>query len=699
MFQNTMSSTILETPAPSQPRQDELAVMAVRQGDVARYRELVERYQRRVYAVAWSRLGDATLAEEATQEAFIRAYRNLPLLGDGAKFPAWISAIARNLAISLGLRHRRELNKRARWALEQPTTTESPAARSEEICSPEILRQTMAELPDAHRECLVLFYLEGKSGAEAAAALGITETALRMRLSRARVALREKLEERLSESLEQLRPPSKLVPSIMAMVTTTKMKAGTGLGTVVMAAMAKVLPFKFVSMVIPAAAMVPGMGLAYYMGYIERKNFLDPKGFRVRLHRDYFKGMIWFIGILMLVNFTAVKWISHWYGFEGILLALGLFSLLMLAFQARGLVINRSWFKVGIFINSAIVTTAMLAVGMGWAPMWAFNIAMMVGALLLIPAMRDKPLRMDYNLFLRASQGMLGESVAEAAGPITFGPQSRPELLAFARFLAERFLVLDFRWSEAGVQLCLPSFKWLPVSQTWEVFTFHWRNRSWIELGRDGAVSAHLGKRDEATMEALDKPATINIPELEAWVATTVAHAWRHFSLNQVAAAERMLGQLPEAEVFKQSPGRIQTMRLALVTLIVLVVVSVGLVVANSGQYRNQRTAKPLQERMVRNDERMQQLTSQINAWTLQVSRWQAQIRNWESQVVSAAPAEVEKLNGDVADLQAKITETNNKINLNNQLVERFHHDSEQLQLEITRLLHPEAKLQVTASQ
>ena len=54
--------------------QDAAAVAAVRNGDAERYRELVERHERRVFAVAWSRLGDAALAEEATQEAFIRGY-------------------------------------------------------------------------------------------------------------------------------------------------------------------------------------------------------------------------------------------------------------------------------------------------------------------------------------------------------------------------------------------------------------------------------------------------------------------------------------------------------------------------------------------------------------------------------------------------------------------------------------------------
>src|SRR5579871_6616983 len=97
---------------------DAQAIDAVRQGDPDRYRELVERYEQQVFAVAWCRLGDRDLAEEATQEAFIKGFRHLGFLSDRNKFAAWITAIARNVAINLGLRRRNELKKRERWALD-----------------------------------------------------------------------------------------------------------------------------------------------------------------------------------------------------------------------------------------------------------------------------------------------------------------------------------------------------------------------------------------------------------------------------------------------------------------------------------------------------------------------------------------------------------------------------------------------------
>jgi RNA polymerase sigma factor (sigma-70 family) len=250
---------MMDTETNLQFEQDQQAVQAVRGGDAERYRELVERHERRVFALAWSRLGDAALAEEVAQEAFIRAYQRLWLLGDGAKFSAWIAAITRRVAINCGLRNRRELNKRRRWALEQ---TAPPAEEPADFCPPETLRQALAGLPAAHRECLVLFYLEGKSGAEAAAALGITESALRVRLHRARAALRAQLERRLGESLDQLRPSRPLSAAVMGAIlssSSAKMAGGAGVGAKVLSWL---LPFKFLTSfiwVIGLLPMIPGV--------------------------------------------------------------------------------------------------------------------------------------------------------------------------------------------------------------------------------------------------------------------------------------------------------------------------------------------------------------------------------------------------------------------------------------------------------
>ena len=82
-----------------------------------------------------------------------------------------------------------------RWAVLESVQTEPPQGERESLS--EQLWESFAELPDLHREALTVFYIEGKNVAEAAAALGVNENAMRTRLHRARAALRVQLEQRL----------------------------------------------------------------------------------------------------------------------------------------------------------------------------------------------------------------------------------------------------------------------------------------------------------------------------------------------------------------------------------------------------------------------------------------------------------------------------------------------------------------------
>lgn len=194
---------------------DKNAIDAVKQGDRNRFAELVERYQRQVYAIAWSYLGDADLCEDAAQETFIKAFRYLGALRNAERFPAWLSRIARNVSATLLRRRRAELENRKRWQIEQPASVPSSESSDEEEDLKDLLGRTLAELSPQHRECLVLFYLEGKSVSEASALLGITETAFKTRLHRARRVLRGQLEERIEQGLEGLSPRKNFVASVM----------------------------------------------------------------------------------------------------------------------------------------------------------------------------------------------------------------------------------------------------------------------------------------------------------------------------------------------------------------------------------------------------------------------------------------------------------------------------------------------------
>jgi RNA polymerase sigma factor (sigma-70 family) len=555
------------TPEMTSAQQDESAVAAVRGGDAERYRELVERHERRVYAVAWSRLGDAALAEEATQEAFIRAYRRLWLLGDGAKFSGWVNTIARRVAINFGLRHRRELNKRQRWALENPAiSAPENSAETDPLHTPETLRQTLAELPAAHRECLVLFYLEGKSGAEAAASLGISEAALRVRLHRARAAMRERLEEKLAGSLANLRPAKTLVPAIMAgvLASSSAKAAAGGVGATLTGALAKIGLAKWLlplGSLMAFAFILPGLLASWLFAQLELKNFRDQKGFRAELFRSHLRSRVSFVIVAIIAGTVVVLAIEK-------LIAKNLFpdfsahfspfwivaalTFLWIPFSLRQLTIVRNPYfivQVGgqMLTAGACVATALNLLPSHWVMVFIFG-----QTLLSLPFYGHRPVRMDYNLFLRALEKLL----RNPAEKLSATPCDRREILAFARFLGTRWLANHFGWTAGGLRLRLPSpdfgqwTSWLDL-----MINFSWHGRSQMILNRDGGVRAELGKKDLRALQTLHGSAPVSKLELEAQVAAAVAVAWKFFRENNFAAAERALGQEADSAVFVAPPN------------------------------------------------------------------------------------------------------------------------------------------------
>ncbi|EEF62506.1 sigma-70 family RNA polymerase sigma factor [Pedosphaera parvula] len=543
---------------------------AVRRGDAERYRELVERHERRVYAVAWSRLGNAALAEEVTQETFIRAYRRLWLLGDGAKFSGWINTIARRVAINFGLRHRRELNKRERWALENAdqSTKENSAVETGPLHTPETLRQTLAELPAAHRECLVLFYLEGQSGAEAAAALGISEAVLRVRLHRARHAMRERLEEKLEGSLVKLRPAKTLVPAVMAGVlasSTTKATAA-GLGGTALGALAKFTPFKFLFSFFAAASVLTGIFLQWLFMRLESRNFLDRDGFRARLFRRSSRWWILWFALMMLVIWTLVPWfvLSSLHRGESLAtfyLVLAGITSVMSSIMARRLKIIRNRYFIGIVATNLLFAVFCLMIGLGWIPiLWtAYFVA--VQMILMSFTFSGRPMRADYNLFLRSVEGMLKNVEPVMAEPAKRHVFNNSELFDFARFLGNRWLVNDFRLMNNGLVLRMSPVNMSLWHFSLAFFAFGSQGSKLI-LQRDGTVSVTMHKRDRRALRQLRGENPSPNGELENRVAAAAESAWQKFRVQDFAAAERTLGQVPESEVFVQPLAKSLSTRL-----------------------------------------------------------------------------------------------------------------------------------------
>lgn len=186
---------------------DLLLIERARAGDERAIEALIRRYSHRLYRVACSVLMDEERAEAAVLEAFLAAFGDLSRYEPTGKFAAWLTRLAYNQA--------RALRGGARAGTRAGPTT-AAAATAPAVAPPvgddaherSELEQAIARLPEVFRTVYVLRVLEGISGIETAASLGLHETTVRTRLFRAHRRLPADMPQRLRAlpSLLELSP-------------------------------------------------------------------------------------------------------------------------------------------------------------------------------------------------------------------------------------------------------------------------------------------------------------------------------------------------------------------------------------------------------------------------------------------------------------------------------------------------------------
>lgn len=156
-------------------------------GDAAAYAELLRRFEGAALRLALRITGDRSEAEDAVQEAFLRAYRSLARFDPERPFGPWLLKIAANRALTRAGRRRTErpLDEAAGVADPAPGP-ESTLAGQEDLAR---VREALTRLSPGERAVLSLHYEEGLPLAGAAEILGITENAAKVRLFRARQSL------------------------------------------------------------------------------------------------------------------------------------------------------------------------------------------------------------------------------------------------------------------------------------------------------------------------------------------------------------------------------------------------------------------------------------------------------------------------------------------------------------------------------
>ncbi len=172
-------------------RENELDLITRAQhGDRQAFAGLVHRYREGVVNVVYRMCGDANLAEDAAQEAFIRAWQSLHSYRPKSAFRNWIYRIATNAALDV-LRRERETVDVAVLPLEHPGKGPEAAVVAKELG--ERVRQAVLALPPTSRSVLVLRGYEGLSYQQIADTLGIPIGTVMSRLSYARKRMRESL--------------------------------------------------------------------------------------------------------------------------------------------------------------------------------------------------------------------------------------------------------------------------------------------------------------------------------------------------------------------------------------------------------------------------------------------------------------------------------------------------------------------------
>ena len=174
--------------------EDAALVDRARRGDVAAYERLVERHQAAAFRVAWIVCGSAADAEEAAQDAFVKAYGALGRFRRGAPLRPWLLAIVANEARNLRRSAGRREHLAVRAAAEPVVAAASPEALTLAAGEDTELRAALSRLGRRDREVLWLRFFAGLSEAETAAALGCRRGTVKSRQSRALARLRTELE-------------------------------------------------------------------------------------------------------------------------------------------------------------------------------------------------------------------------------------------------------------------------------------------------------------------------------------------------------------------------------------------------------------------------------------------------------------------------------------------------------------------------
>lgn len=202
-------------------------------GDDNAFAELVKKYQKQVHALIWRKMGDFHIAEELTQDVFLKAYQRLATLKKPQSFASWLYVIASNDS-STWLRKKRlwtqSLEDTSGTQLEKATYSGYVIEENERAAAEaqrDVVKKLLAKLQESERTVMTLYYLGEMTCREISEFLGVSVGAIKSRLDRARHRL-EKEEPMIREALEHFQLTPHLTENIMREIARIKPIAPSG---------------------------------------------------------------------------------------------------------------------------------------------------------------------------------------------------------------------------------------------------------------------------------------------------------------------------------------------------------------------------------------------------------------------------------------------------------------------------------------
>ena len=209
-------------------KDDAQLIRNILSGDESAFSILIQKYQKRVHALAWRKIGDFHHAEEITQDTFLRAYTKLSTLKNPNQFAGWLYVIANRLCLNWMRKQKSRmlsLEQMSEKEIDTLTYGHSISEYREAEATEhryEIVQKLLAKLPESERTVMTLYYLGEMPAKEVSKFLGVSVKTIHSRLHRARKRLQGEEELLIKEALGKIQLPPNLTEHVMRRVADLK---------------------------------------------------------------------------------------------------------------------------------------------------------------------------------------------------------------------------------------------------------------------------------------------------------------------------------------------------------------------------------------------------------------------------------------------------------------------------------------------